>query len=194
MKLKDILKNEKDYKAIIDMLGDKAEEVEAAIDGAELAMVPHSRFNEVNNKKNESEKAVKELTNKLEKLSKESLTPEAFEQKRKEITDEYEKKVKEAEDKYNMLSKTSAVKEALAAAKAKDINLIMPHINLEKISFRDDKWDGIDEQIKTIQNTFKDMNLFGDVNPTETQRTDDGIYRSQQPEVNPLAKAMGIKL
>lgn len=170
MKFKDIFKNVEDYEKVKGLISD-LEGFEKEFEGKELSMVPYSRFKDVNDQMNETKKNNSELNTKLEKLSKEAITPQMLEEKTKALIEEHNSKMAEVELKYSNLKKEYAIKDALAGAGAKYSDLLIHKLDMNKISEKDGKFEGIDEQVKALKENYKDM--FGVVSDVDTK--DDGI-------------------
>lgn len=198
MKFKDLFKSEKDYKELVEVLGEGLTEFENSFDKMKLNIVSYDRFKEVNDEKKEMESTVSDLNAKLEKITKESLTAEVFEQKKNEIINEYQSKLNESEAKYLNARKQFTVKDALAEAGAKSeyIKLLLKEFDFDKITEKDGIIEGVNEQMKDIQKNYSDLFTSKGVSnesPSEI-KTQDGIHKSTPDNVNPMAKAMGINL
>lgn len=158
MKFKDLFKNAEDYDKVKALIGDEnLEKFESEFDGKELSVIPYSRFNEVNDKKKEAMDANDKLKKQIEKLEKERITPEDFQEKSQKIIDDYENKIKTIEaDAFNV-KRTYAIKDALAVAKAKHPDLLVKQLDMEKIKEKDGKFEGIDEQIGDLKKNYADL-------------------------------------
>lgn len=158
MEFRKIFKTDEDYQKVKVTLGNAADEFEKEFEAIkDIDVIPMHRFNEVVQERNDSKKNYEEVNKKLEKLSKESLSPEDAKKKQDEIIAEYQKKVDDANKKYNDLRRDGAIKEALAAAGAKHSTLLIKEFDMEKISDKDGKFEGIDDQIKILKETYKDL-------------------------------------
>lgn len=156
MRFKDLFKSLEDYEKIKSLIGN-VEGFEKEFETKELDMIPYGRFKDVNDQMKESKKNNEELNKKLEKLTKESITPEMFEEKTKNLIDEHKNKMTEIETKYMNLKKEYAVKDALAAAGAKHSDLLIHRLDMSKIVEREGKFEGIDEQMKGLKEAYKDL-------------------------------------
>ena len=187
MRFKDLFKNVDDYEKIKSLIGN-VEGFEKEFETKELDLIPYGRFKDVNDQMRESKKNNEELNKKLEKLTKESITPEMFEEKTKNLIDEHKNKMTEIETKYMNLKKEYAVKDSLAKVGAKYPDLIIHRLDMNKIIEREGKFEGIDDQIKGLKETYKD--LFSDspsVSSNESVNLYEGIKSS------PLNEGGGMK-
>lgn len=198
MKFRDLFKSEKDYKELVESLGDGLTEFESNFEKMKLNIVSYDRFKEVNDEKKEMETTVNDLNTKLDKITKESLTAEAFEQKKNEIINEYQTKLNESELKYLTARKQFSIKEALAAAGAKSeyVKLLEKEFDFNKIVEKDGVIEGVNEQVKDIQKNYADLftSKGTSTNTGVETKTLDGIHKSTPETVNPMAKAMGIDI
>ena len=187
MRFKDLFKNVDDYEKIKSLIGN-VEGFEKEFETKELDLIPYGRFKDVNDQMRESKKNNEELNKKLEKLTKESITPEMFEEKTKNLIDEHKNKMTEIETKYMNLKKEYAVKDSLAKVGAKYPDLIIHRLDMNKIIEREGIFEGIDDQIKGLKETDKD--LFSDspsVSSNESVNLYEGIKSS------PLNEGGGMK-
>ena len=187
MRFKDLFKNVDDYEKIKSLIGN-VEGFEKEFETKELDLIPYGRFKDVNDQMRESKKNNEELNKKLEKLTKESITPEMFEEKTKNLIDEHKNKMTEIETKYMNLKKEYAVKDSLAKVGAKYPDLIIHRLDMNKIIEREGIFEGIDDQIKGLKETYKD--LFSDspsVSSNESVNLYEGIKSS------PLNEGGGMK-
>ena len=195
MKLNEIIKSEEVLSRITELLGDNLEEVESLLDGENiLNVVPYSRFKEVNDAKKTFETETKNLKTKLTKLSNdENLTPEQWDEKKKEIIKEYDAKIKGIEADFENYKRDSYIKDALSKNNCKYTDLIISKIDTNKME-KNDKGEYLylDEQIATLKETYPDM---FETSKNENLNRNDGIYNNQvKTDTNILAEKLGIKL
>ena len=200
MKLNELFKNEEVISQVKEMLGDKVEEFENLLDGENvLNMVPYSRFKEVNDAKKTFEAETKNLKTKLTKLSNdENLTPEEFENKKKEIIKEYDLKIKGIEKDFQNYKRDTYINEKLKSANCKYADLIFSKINLDKVELAEDgkTYKFLDEQIEGLKKAYPDMFVTEDTNNNSNNTNrNDGIYNNQvRTNTNVLAEKLGIKI
>jgi hypothetical protein len=196
MKLNEIIKNEEVLSRITELLGENLEEVENLLDGENiLNVVPYSRFKEVNDAKKTFETETKNLKTKLTKLSNdENLTPEQWDEKKKEIIKEYDAKIKGIEADFENYKRDSYIKDTLSKNNCKYTDLIISKIDTNKLE-KNDKGEYLylDEQIATLKETYPDM--FDTSKNENTNNRNDGIYNNQvKTESNILAEKLGISI
>ena len=195
MKLNEIIKNEEVLSRITELLGENLEEVENLLDGENiLNVVPYSRFKEVNDAKKTFETETKNLKTKLTKLSNdENLTPEQWDEKKKEIIKEYDAKIKGIEADFENYKRDSYIKDTLSKSNCKYIDLIISKIDTNKME-KNDKGEYLylDEQIATLKETYPDM---FETSKNDNLNRNDGIYNNQvKTDTNILAEKLGINL
>ncbi len=187
----------------------QAEDVMKALDGS---YVTKSRFDEVNTAKNKLEEDLKDRDKQLTTLKESAGDNEemktqisTLQQENKAAKEKYEKDMKE-------LSLTSAIKIAIAD-KAQDVDLVAGLFDKEKLSLVDGKVNGLEEQLKHLQETksflFKTGNQQQNYNPTggkggntanpfakETwNMTEQGkIFRENPAQARELAAAAGVEI
>lgn len=159
MKINELFKNdEKILNQVKEVLGDKFEAFEKLTENNDnLSVVPYSRFKDINDSKNDKDTIIKDLNKQLEKLGKTNLTQEQFDIEKNKIMADAQIKITESETKYNDLRKSTYVKEALTTAKAKHEDLLSSKIDMSKIVEKDGKFEGIDDQIKTLKESYSDL-------------------------------------
>ena len=194
-KLNEIIKNEEVLSRITELLGENLEEVENLLDGENiLNVVPYSRFKEVNDAKKTFETETKNLKTKLTKLSNdENLTPEQWDEKKKEIIKEYDAKIKGIEADFENYKRDSYIKDTLSKSNCKYIDLIISKIDTNKME-KNDKGEYLylDEQIATLKETYPDM---FETSKNDNLNRNDGIYNNQvKTDTNILAEKLGINL
>lgn len=196
MKLNELFKSEEAVNQVKGFLGENLEAFENLLDEENvLNMVPYSRFKEVNDAKKTFEAETKNLKTKLTKLSNDNnLTPEEFENKKKEIIKEYDTKIKGIEKDFQNYKRNTFITEKLKENKCKYADLIFSKIDLDKIELAEDgkTYKYLDEQIETLKNSYPDMFTIEENNQNNRN---DGIYTNQvRTDTNILAEKLGIRI
>ena len=125
------------------------------------SFVPKSRFNEVNELKNNLQDQLTERDNQLKELSKsvkgneELLTQiKELQNANKETSEMYEKKIRD-------LRLDNEIKLKLKESKAKYEDLLITKFDRDKLTINEDGTvSGLDEQLATLQSSYKEM--FGE--------------------------------
>lgn len=117
--------------------------------------IPKEKFDAVNQEKKTYKDQVDKLNGELETLKKSAGGNEALKKQIETLQNDnktLEGKVKDA-------TLSAAIKLALVGAKAKAqyVDLILPKIDKTKLTLDGEKVIGLDEQVKTLQETFKDL-------------------------------------
>lgn len=159
MDLKELL-GEELYAQVSEKLGDKK------LIEDDGKMIPHTRFNEVNDAKKiykeQADSLTTDLTNLQEKLKGfeglEGLDKTKFEDMQTQLTTLQEQLVGKDKE-VNNISKSSLIKDALSKAQLKkDYEaIIMSQFNLDDYEVKDGIIEGLDDKIATMQTSYKDM-------------------------------------
>ncbi|AXU30897.1 TPA: phage scaffolding protein [Clostridioides difficile] len=127
--------------------------------------VPKETFNKVNEQLKEADKTIKSFNSKMTQEDVEKLKTE-HQTEIKKIEENHKLEVEKIQNENLKTRKLSAVEKTLLTNKAKHTDLLTNKFDLEKISIGEDgKITGIEEQLKELQESYKD--LF-ESNATET--------------------------
>lgn len=132
-------------------------------------MIPKSRFDEVNNEKNELKKTLSERDEQLKELAKSNKDNEELTKQIKELQIVNETKVKEYEETLSKLKLDNAVELALTNSGSKNNKAVKSLLNYDTIKFDKDVLVGLEEQITSLK--ASDSYLF----KTEEKSTAIGI-------------------
>lgn len=148
-------------------LGLSEEQVSEVIDGFGH-MIPKSRFDEVNNEKNELKKQLSERDEQLKELAKSNKDNEELTKKIKELQTLNETKSKEYEETLSKLKLDNLIELSLTNNGSKNNKALKALLDMEKIKIENDKLVGFDEQIKSLKesdkylfNSFKEEKMAG---------------------------------
>lgn len=101
---------------------------------------------------------LKEANSTITDLKKNNVNNEALQTKVKEYEDTIKNQKADYEAKVRNLTLDSAIEKALSSAKAKHSDLLSAKIDREKLIIGDDgKVTGLDEQLKGLKETYKDL-------------------------------------
>ncbi|MBH8121150.1 phage scaffolding protein, partial [Clostridioides difficile] len=129
--------------------------------------VPKETFNKVNEQLKEADKTIKSFNSKMTQEDVEKLKTE-HQTEIKKIEENHKLEVEKIQNESLKTRKLSAVEKALLTNKAKHTDLLTNKFDLEKITIGEDgKIVGIEEQLKELQESYKD--LF-ESNATETTK------------------------
>lgn len=154
--------------------------------------IPRIKFNEVNDKVKVLEADIATRDTQIKTLG-ESVKGNA--DLTKQITDltainakakaDYDSKIKD-------IQITTAAEKALTAAQAKHVDLLMSKVDRSKLVIDNDKIIGLDEQVTTLKETYKD--LFGETRVTgRTESTSPGSTGAPvDAEVEAFKNALGL--
>lgn len=119
--------------------------------------VPKETFNKANEQLKEANKAIESFNSKMTQEDVEKIKTEHQAQIKK-IEENHKIEVEKMQNESLKTRKLSAVEKALLTNKAKHTDLLTNKFDLEKISVGEDgKVVGIEEQLKTLQESYKDL-------------------------------------
>ncbi|MDI7818508.1 phage scaffolding protein [Clostridioides difficile] len=119
--------------------------------------VPKETFNKVNEQLKEADKTIKSFNGKMTQEDIEKLKTE-HQTEIKKIEENHKLEVERIQSESIKTRKLSAVEKALLTNKAKHTDLLTNKFDLEKITVGEDgKVAGIEEQLKTLQESYKDL-------------------------------------
>ncbi|MCI9975978.1 phage scaffolding protein [Clostridioides difficile] len=119
--------------------------------------VPKETFNKANEQLKEANKAIESFNSKMTQEDLEKIKTEHQAQIKK-IEENHKIEVEKMQNESLKTRKLSAVEKALLTNKAKHTDLLTNKFDLEKITVGEDgKVAGIEEQLKTLQESYKDL-------------------------------------
>ncbi|WIF95028.1 phage scaffolding protein [Caminicella sporogenes] len=120
--------------------------------------ITKEKFNEVNEAKKQLENDIKTRDKQLKELADKVKGNEELEQKIKDLQEANKKAAADYEAKIKNITLDNAIKIALKDNKAKYEDLLMSKFNREKLKIKEDGTvEGLEEQLKTIKETYKDL-------------------------------------
>lgn len=120
--------------------------------------IPKEKFNEVNEAKKQLENDIKTRDKQLKELADKVKGNEELEQKIKDLQEANKKAKADYEAKIKNITLDNAIKLALKDSKAKYEDLLMSKFDREKLKIKEDGTiEGLEEQLKTIKETYKDL-------------------------------------
>lgn len=131
-------------------LGVTEEQATEMLKVLEEKTIPKSRFDEVNQEKNELKKQLADRDTQLDTLKKSAGNSEELQNKITELENANKQAKEDYEAKIYALKLDNAVDSALAAAKAKNVQAAKALIDKSTIKFENEKYSGIDEQVKKL--------------------------------------------
>ncbi|MCC0633656.1 phage scaffolding protein [Clostridioides sp. ZZV14-6009] len=119
--------------------------------------VPKETFNKANEQLKEANKAIESFNSKMTQEDLEKIKTEHQAQIKK-IEENHKIEVEKMQNESLKTRKLSAVEKTLLTNKAKHVDLLTNKFDLEKITVGEDgKVAGIEEQLKTLQESYKDL-------------------------------------
>ncbi|XQY90649.1 phage scaffolding protein [Metabacillus sp. HB246100] len=178
MSLQELL-GEELYKQVMEKVGDQ--KIDIVSNGE---WIPKTKFNELNENTKELKKQLKDRDTQLSELGEKATgneelqkTIQQLQADNKQIKEDYENKIKQQT--FNF-----ALKDALSGAKAKNPKAVEALLDKESIKFDGEKIEGLEDQLKKLQES--DAYLF-DVQ--EVENTDPQFSTGNHQKVDP----MGLK-
>lgn len=165
-KLKELL-GEELFEQVKEKLGDK--KIDIVNDGR---WIPKTKFDEVNNEKNEYKAQVEELNEALGELKGKAKDGEEVEARIQELEEMIENKEKEITN----IRKTNAIKFEIMKANPRDVADILPHIDNEVIKIENGEVTGLKEQLEKLKE--EKGYLFKDDTPAGTGGSKGNLPRS----------------
>jgi len=120
--------------------------------------MPRSKYNEVANKVTELEGQIASRDDQLKDLAKNNKGNEEFLKQIKELQDTNNTIKSDYEAKISKMTTDHAIERAISGAKAKNVKAVMGLVDLTKVTYKDDKLIGLDEQLEALRKT--DSYLF----------------------------------
>lgn len=126
--------------------------------------IPKYRYDEVATERDELKSQLKDRDDQLKNLSQNAEANEAL----KNEIDDLKKKNKEAEKEYEAkvekIKKDNAIDNYLHNADVKNVGVVKKLLDLESVEFKDDKLNGLDEQLENLRQDESLNSLFNHSN------------------------------
>jgi len=122
--------------------------------------IPKDKYNEVAEAKKKLEADIQERDNQLEQLKNAAGNSEELKAQIEALQAENKKAAEEWQAKVAQMQLDFAIEKALTTAKAKNAKAVKALLDMSKVKLDGDKLPGLDDQLKTIQQS--DPYLFGD--------------------------------
>jgi DNA repair exonuclease SbcCD ATPase subunit len=142
--------------------------------------IPKDKYNEVAEAKKKLEADIQERDNQLEQLKNAAGNSEELKAQIEALQAENQKAGEEWQAKMSQMKLDFAIERALTTAKAKNIKAVKALLDMEKVKLDGDKLLGLEDQLKTIQQS--DPYLFGESGKVGSGTNPPG---AGNPEVNP---------
>lgn len=177
----------------LEMLGtDLANQVKAKIGDAKFFIgegefIPKGRFDEVNNQVKDYKSQIAECDKQIDTLSKNAKGNEDLLKQIEELKATNAKNISDYEAKISAREKDYLIDSALSSAKSKNNKAVKSLLDLEKVTVKDGKLEGITEQIEALRKS--DSYLFAtdqQVPPSKLGGLDDDMPNKKQLD-NPTA-------
>lgn len=150
--------------------------------------VPLSRFNEVNEVKNQYKQDIETRDNQIAELSK--IDHEGLQATIEKLQQENEAKVQEFETKMQQQAYDFALKQALSSSKARNIKAVESLLDKESIKLDGETLSGFDEQIKKLQES--DSYLFDIETKNQDKPTFTSGEHNSSGSVDPFVQALNV--
>jgi predicted RNase H-like nuclease (RuvC/YqgF family) len=145
--------------------------------------IPKDKYNEVAEAKKKLETDIQERDNQLEQLKNAAGNSEELKAQIEQLQADNKKASEEWQAKFAKMQLDFAIEKALTAAKAKNAKAVKALLDMEKVKLDGDKLLGLEDQLKTIQQS--DPYLFGDSGKVGSGTNPPGAGTG---EVNPWRK------
>ena len=141
-------------------IGITDEQADSVLDMLKDAYVPLYRFNEINEKMKSYKSQLEDKTTEVEALNKKVSDTEKLKQEIQKLNEENAKAAGEHMAELARMKKSNAIDGALRDSKAKNVKAVKALLDLDKITFENDKLEGLDDQIKALQESDTSKFMF----------------------------------
>lgn len=141
---------------VVKQIDEKAKDFK--IDVAEEKLIPKSKFDEVNNEKNEYKKQLGERDSQLATLQEKAKGNEELTKQIESLKTQNTKQAEEFQSKMAEREREFLLNEELSKAKTKNTKAVKALLDNEKIVLKDGKFEGLNEQIEALKKS--DSYLF----------------------------------
>lgn len=122
--------------------------------------VPLYRFNEINDKMKSYKSQLEDKTAEVETLSKKVGDSDKLNQEIQTLREANAKAAGEHMAELSRLKKSNAIDGVLRDSKAKNVKAVKALLDMDKITFNDDKLEGLEDQIKALQESDSSKFMF----------------------------------
>ena len=145
-------------------IGITDEQADSVLDMLKDAYVPLYRFNEINEKMKSYKSQFEDKTTEVEVLKKKVGDTEKLKLEIQKLNEENAKAAGEHMAELARMKKSNAIDGVLRDSKAKNVKAVKALLDLDKITFENDKLEGLDDQIKALQESDTSKFMF-ETNP-----------------------------
>lgn len=124
------------------------------------SFVPLYRFNEINDKMKSYKSQLDEKTAEVDTLTKKVGDTEKLTKEIQDLKDANSKAAGEHASALASLKKSNAIDGVLRDSKAKNVTAVKALLDLDKITFENDKLEGLDEQVKALMESDSSKFMF----------------------------------
>ena len=141
-------------------IGITDEQADSVLDMLKDAYVPLYRFNEINEKMKSYKSQLEDKTTEVEALNKKVGDTEKLKLEIQKLNEENAKASGEHMAELARMKKSNAIDGVLRDSKAKNVKAVKALLDLDKITFENDKLEGLDDQIKALQESDTSKFMF----------------------------------
>ena len=124
------------------------------------SFVPLYRFNEINDKMKSYKSQLDDKTAEVDTLTKKVGDTEKLNKEIQDLKDANSKAAGEHASAMASLKKSNAIDGVLRDSKAKNVTAVKALLDLDKITFENDKLEGLDEQVKALMESDSSKFMF----------------------------------
>lgn len=124
------------------------------------SFVPLYRFNEINDKMKSYKSQLEDKTAEVDTLTKKVGDTDKLSKEIQDLKDANSKAAGEHAAAMASLKKSNAIDGVLRDSKAKNVTAVKALLNLDKITFENDKLEGLEDQIKTLMESDSSKFMF----------------------------------
>ena len=136
------------------------EHADIVIEMIKDSFVPLYRFNEINDKMKSYKSQLDDKTAEVDTLTKKVGDTEKLTKEIQDLKDANSKAAGEHAAALSSLKKSNAIDSVLRDSKAKNVKAVKALLDLDKITFENDTLVGLDDQIKTLQESDQSKFMF----------------------------------
>lgn len=141
-------------------LGITDEQADSVLEMLKDAYVPLTRFNEINEKMKTYRSERDDLKKENDELSTKVKDTEKLDEEIKTLKEANTKLENDHTSQIASMKKDNAIEASLRDSKAKNIKAVKALLDLSKITYEDDKLSGLEEQIKSLQESDNSKFMF----------------------------------
>lgn len=151
------------------------------------SFVPLYRFNEINDKMKSYKSQLDDKTVEVETLTKKVGDTEKLSKEIQDLKDANSKAADEHASALTSLKKSNAIDSVLRDSKAKNVKAVKALLDMEKITYENETLSGLEDQIKTLQESEQSKFLFETTPDYKPKGTEPG-----EPSGGSPAKALSF--